>query len=87
MLSLRSHDSILFCCLSARVEHVESKTRNVIAGGNKQPLRYIKCYFNLTGVGICKKKNLDWNLPKGQEYLPEHLQNLFCLLQRVTIGF
>ena len=56
MWSLRSHDSILFCCPSARVEHVKSKTRNMIAGGNKQPLRYIKCYFNLTGVGICKKK-------------------------------
>ena len=43
-------------------------------------------YSNLTGVGICQKKNLDWNLPVGQDNLPEHLQNLFCLLQQVIIG-
>ena len=53
MWSLRSHDSILFCCPSARVEHVKSKARNMIAGGNNQPLRCLMCDFNLTGVGIC----------------------------------
>ena len=53
MWSLRSHDSILFCCPSARVEHAKSKARNKIAGGNKQPLRCLMCDFNLTGVGIC----------------------------------
>ena len=41
MWSLRSHYSILFCCPSARVKHVKSKTRNMIAGGNKQPLSAI----------------------------------------------
>ena len=53
MWSLRSHDSILFCCPSARVEHVKSKTRNMTARGNKQPLRYLTCDFNLIDVGIC----------------------------------
>ena len=57
----------------------------MIAGGNKQPLSAILTW--LVSVSAKKKKNLDWNLPEGQEYLPEHLQNLFCLLQRVTIGF
>ena len=79
-------DWFLIVVPSDRVEHVKSKTRNMIAGGNKEPLRYLMCYFNITGVGICQKKNLDWNLPEGQENLPEHLQNLFCLLQRVIIG-
>ena len=55
----------------------------MIAGGNKQPLSAILTWL----VSVSEKKNLDWNLPEGQEYLPEHLQNLFCLLQRVTIGF
>ena len=31
-------DWLFFVVSSARVEHVKSKTRNVIAGGNNQPL-------------------------------------------------
>lgn len=46
-------DSTLFALPSARVEHAKSKTRNMIAEGNRKLLRYPMCYFNLTGVGIC----------------------------------
>ena len=56
MWPLRSHDSILFCCPSARVEHVKSKTRNMIAGGNKQPLSAILTW--LVSVSAKKKKKL-----------------------------
>ena len=84
-------DSVSFAVPSTRVEHVKIKTRNKIAAGKKQPLWYLMCYFNLTGVCICppppqKKNNNNLNVPVGQEYLPEHLQNLFCLLQRATTG-
>ena len=55
-------DSVSFAVPSTRVEHVKIKTRNKIAAGKKQPLWYLMCYFNLTGVCIGpppppKKKN------------------------------
>ena len=46
-------DSVSFAVPSTRVEHVKIKTRNKIAAGKKQPLWYLMCYFNLTGVCIC----------------------------------
>ena len=49
-------DWFLIVVPSDRVEHVKSKIRNMIAGGNKEPLRYLMCYFNVTGVGICQNK-------------------------------
>ena len=45
-------DSVTFAVPSTRVEHVKIKTRNKIAAGKKQPLWYLMCYFDLTGVCI-----------------------------------
>ena len=56
-------DSVSFAVPSTRVEHVKIKTRNKIAAGKKQPLWYLMCYFDLTGVCICppppKKKKIN----------------------------
>ena len=46
-------DSVTFAVPITRVEHVKIKTRNKIAAGKKQPLWYLMCYFDLTGVCIC----------------------------------
>ena len=65
MWSLRSHDSILFCCQSARVEQVKSKTRNVIAGGNRYLQKKLGLKFAWR-AGI-----LTWTFTKLVLFTPE----------------